>query len=326
VIIFYAEANVLLHSRKLLYIDEIARCGSIRKAADRLNVASSAINRQILALEAELGTPIFERLPRGLRLTAAGELCIEHIREVLKTYEKLEGRIRGLKMPQAGKVSIVTTVGLAAGPLPELMARFIAGHPRVRVSLRSDGGSTTINPVISGEVDIGLGFNIPATPGIRTLANFDIPLGVVMPPDHPLAAHERVSLVDVVQERLVLALPGTSLRDMINLTLSPVPLPVEPALETNSSEMLKEIVRHGKAITLLNPLDVLAECRRGELVYRSLADPYVRHQPMKLFTRARASLDAATSLFVEFLLTELVEMVREVQGRPSPPSDMGQGL
>jgi DNA-binding transcriptional LysR family regulator len=309
---------MLLHSRKLLYIDEIARCGSIRKAADRLNVASSAINRQILALEEELGAQIFERLPRGLRLTAAGELCIEHIRDVLKNYEKLEGRIRGLKMPQAGKVSIVTTIGLAAGPLPELMARFITEHPRVRVSLRNDGGSTTINPVVAGEVDLGLGFNIPATPGIRTLANFDIPIGVVLPPGHQLATHERVSLIDVVQERLVLALPGTSLRDMINLILAPLPLPIEPALETNSSEMLKEIVRHGKALTLLNPLDVLAECRRGELVYRPLADPYMRHQPMKLFARARASLDAAASLFVEFLLGELVDMVREVQGRPAP--------
>ncbi|MDH6265938.1 DNA-binding transcriptional LysR family regulator [Rhizobium sp. SG_E_25_P2] len=308
---------MLLHSRKLLYVDEIARCGSIRKAADRLNVASSAINRQILALEEELGVQIFERLPRGLRLTAAGELCIEHIRDVLKDYEKLEGRIRGLKMPQAGKVSIVTTVGLAAGPLPELMARFITEHPRVRVSLRNDGGSTTINPVISGEVDLGLGFNIPATPGIRTLANFDIPIGVVLPPGHALAGSPRVSLIDVVQEKLVLALPGTSLRDMINLILAPLPLPIEPALETNSSEMLKQIVRHGKALTLLNPLDVLAECRRGELVYRPLADPYVRHQQLKLFTRARASLDTVTSLFVEFLLGELVEMVRELQGLPA---------
>ncbi|MFP5077737.1 LysR family transcriptional regulator [Rhizobium sp. YIM 134829] len=307
----------MLHSRKLLYIDEIARCGSIRKAADHLNVASSAINRQILALEEELGTQIFERLPRGLRLTAAGELCVEHIREVLKNYEKLEGRIRGLKMPQAGKVSIVTTVGLAAGPLPELMARFITENRRVRVSLRNDGGSTTINPVISGEVDLGLGFNIPATPGIRTLANFDIPIGVVLPPGHPLAENERVSLIDVVQERLVLALPGTSLRDMINLILAPLPLPIEPALETNSSEMLKDIVRHGKALTLLNPLDVLVECRRGDLIYRPLADPYVRQQPLKLVARARASLDAAASLFVEFLLAELVTMVREVQGRPS---------
>jgi DNA-binding transcriptional LysR family regulator len=305
----------MLHSRKLIYINEIARCGSIRKASARLNVASSAVNRQILALEEELGAPIFERLPRGLRLTAAGELCIEHIRDVLKNYERLEGRIRGLKMPQAGKVSMVATVGLAAGPLPEIFARFIESHPRLRITLRNDGGSTTVQPVMAGEVDIGLGFNIAATAGIRTLANFDVPLGVVLPPGHRLAGEERVSLIEVVQERLVLAQPGTSLREVINLALAPLPVPVEPILETNSTEMLKQLVKLGTGLTLLNPLDVLSECRRGELVYRPLADPYVRHQPMKLFTRARAPLDAATSVFVEFLLGELLEMVREVQSR-----------
>jgi Transcriptional regulator len=329
----------MLHSRKLLYINEIARCGSIRKAAARLNVASSAVNRQILAIEEEMGAPIFERLPRGLRLTAAGELCVEHIRDVLKNYERLESRIRSLKMPQAGRVSLVTTVGLASGPLPSIIARFIEEHPRVRLQLRNDGGSTTINPVLTGEVDLGLGFNIPATPGIRTLANFDIPVGAVLPPEHPLAAEKGpVDLVDLVQERLILAQPGTSLRNVINLALSPLPLPTEPVLETNSSELMKQLVRCGTGVSLLNPLDVITECRRGELVFRPLADPHVRHQPMKLFARARASLDAATSLFVEYLMQELLLLVRELQGKghvPSPErgaqaaavlSDADQGL
>ncbi|MGI0525066.1 LysR family transcriptional regulator [Rhizobium giardinii] len=302
----------MLHSRKLQYINEIARCGSIRKAAARLNVASSAINRQILALEEEIGVPIFERLPRGLRLTAAGELCIEHIRDVLKNYERLETRIRGLKMPQAGKVSIVTTVGLAAGPLPEIIAKFIGQHPRVRIQLRNDGGSTTLNPVLTGEVDIGLGFNIPATPGIRTLANFDVPIGVVLPPGHRLAGTNPISLADVVQERLVLAQTGTSLRDVINLALAPLPVSVEPVVETNASEMLKQLVRSGTGLTLLNPLDVIVECRRGELVFRPIAETHSR-QPMKLFARARAPLDAATSLFVEYLMTELLAMMQELQ-------------
>lgn len=305
----------MLHSRKLQYIDEIARCGSIRKAAARLNVASSAINRQILALEAEIGAPIFERLPRGLRLTAAGELCIEHIRDVLKNYDRLESRIRGLKMPQAGKVSMVTTVGLAAGPLPEIIAAFIGRHPRVRIQLRNDGGSTTLHPVLTGEVDIGLGFNIPATPGIRTLANFDVPIGVVLPPGHRLAGSSGpVSLVDVAQERLVLAQSGTSLRDVINLAFAPLPVAIEPVVETNASEMLKKLVKCGTGLTLLNPLDVIVDTRRGDLVFRPIAEPNSR-QPMKLFARARAPLDAATSLFAEYLTTELVAMMQELQAK-----------
>jgi DNA-binding transcriptional LysR family regulator len=302
----------MLHSRKLQYINEIARCGSIRKAAERLNVASSAINRQILALEEELGAPIFERLPRGLRLTAAGELCLEHVREVLKSYEKLDGRIRSLKLPQAGKVSIVTTTGLAAGPLPELIAQFTAVHRRIRVFLRSEGGVPTWMPVISGEVDLGLGFNIPPTPGIRVLANFEVPIGVVLPPGHRLADRASISLADVTQERLALSNTGTSLRDRIDLAFAPLPVSIEPMIETNSLEMIKHLVKLGAGVSLLNPLDVRAECARGELVYRPIADQHVRPQSMKVFARTRAPVDAASSLFSEFLITELAPMVKEV--------------
>lgn len=305
----------MLHSRKLLYMNEIARCGSIRKAAARLNVASSAINRQILALEEEMGAPLFERLPRGLRLTAAGELCIEHIREVLKTYERLEGRIRSLKTQQAGKIRLVTTVGLASGPLPDIIARFQLEHPRVFLQLRNDAGTTTVNPVLTGEVDIGLGFNIPATPGIRTLANFDIPIGVVFPRGHRLLAPGPINLADVVQERLVLAQSGTSLRDAINLMLARLDVHVEPVVETNASEMLKKLVKCGAGLTLLNPLDVITECRSGELAFRPIAEPHTRHQPMKLFARARAPLDATTSLFVEYLVAELAGLVKELQNK-----------
>lgn len=310
----------MLHSRKLQYIDEIARCGSIRKAAANLNVASSAINRQILALEEEIGAPIFERMPRGLKLTAAGELCIEHIRETLKAYEKMEARIRGLKMPQLGKVTMVATVGLAAGPLPEIIARFVARHPRVRIHLRNDGGSTTIHPVVAGEVDIGLGFNMPVTPGIRTLANFDVPIGAVIPPGHRLAGEGPIDLAEVCQEPLLLAQPGTSLRNIINLALSHLSIAVEPIVETNASDMLKQLVKCGTGLSLLNPLDVLPECRRGELIFRPIATPHQRHQPMKLVARSRATLDTATSLFVEFLLSELAAMVAELQGKGHLPA------
>lgn len=310
----------MLHSRKLVYINEIVRCGSIRKAAARLNVASSAVNRQILALEEELGAPIFERLPKGLRLTAAGELCVEHIRDVLKNYERLEGRIRGLKTPQAGKVSLVTTVGLASGPLPGILAGFVAEHPRMQIKLRNDGGSTTINPVLTGEVDLGLGFNIPATPGIRTLANFDVPVGVVLPLGHRLARDEGpVDLVEVVQEPLILAQSGTSLRNIIDLALAPLPLLVEPVVETNSSELMKQLVKAGTGLTMLNPLDAVAECRRGELIFRPLTEAHIRHQPMKLFARARAPLDSATSLFVEYLMQELLALVDDLKARGHIP-------
>ena len=91
----------MLHSRLLNYIDEVARTGSIRKAADRLNVAASAISRQILALETQLGTPIFQRLPKKVILTAAGEVLIGHVRQTLKDTQLMldQARKAGQQLP-----------------------------------------------------------------------------------------------------------------------------------------------------------------------------------------------------------------------------------
>ena len=85
----------MLHSRLLSYVDEVARTGSIRKAASHLNVAASAISRQILALETQLGTPLFHRLPKKLILTAAGEVLIGHIRQTLKELTRAQAKIEG---------------------------------------------------------------------------------------------------------------------------------------------------------------------------------------------------------------------------------------
>ena len=302
----------MLHSRKLRYIDEIARYGSIRKAASRLNVASSAVNRQIIALEEEIGAPIFERLPRGLRLTAAGELYVAHIREVLKSYSRLEARVRGLQTQQAGKVTLGTTVGLAAGPLPAILSRFVDVHPRIHVRLRNDGPATVPASLLAGDVDIGLGFNLPATPGLRTIASFDVPLGAIVPPRHPLARQKRVKVAELMNTQLVLPYPGSSLRDMIDLALAPLAEPVEPVVETNSMEMLKKLVLSGTGISFMNPLDVLHETLAGELVFLPLADAHVRNQPLKLVSRATSSLDTATSQFVEYLLARLNETIEDL--------------
>ena len=123
----------MLHSRLLRYLDEVARLGSIRKAASRLNVASSAINRQILALESEIGTPIFERMPRRLRLTATGEVLIAHVRDTLKSHQRVAAQIEAFKGLTRGEVTIATMNGLAAGPLPRFLTGVLDRHRQGRL-------------------------------------------------------------------------------------------------------------------------------------------------------------------------------------------------
>ena len=138
-----------------------ARSGRRRR---RLNVASSAINRQILALEKELGAPIFERMPRRLRLTATGEVLIAHVRETLKSHQRVEAHIEALKGLTRGEVTIATMNGLAAGPLPRFLNSILDTHPRVHVRLRVLPLDQMTNAVLTGEADMALSYNPPPVP------------------------------------------------------------------------------------------------------------------------------------------------------------------
>ena len=86
-----------MHARVLRYLDEVVRRGSIRKAAEHLHVAPTAVNRQILDLEAELGTPLFERIHKRLRLTPTGEMVLAHVRATLREHAALRERIAELQ-------------------------------------------------------------------------------------------------------------------------------------------------------------------------------------------------------------------------------------
>ncbi len=84
------------HLTSLRYIDAVAKAGSIRGAAESLAITSTALNRRILALEEELGVPVFERLPHGVRLSSAGEILIHHIRNQISDMERVRSQIADL--------------------------------------------------------------------------------------------------------------------------------------------------------------------------------------------------------------------------------------
>src|SRR5499427_8222869 len=94
------------HLRLLQYVDEVARAGSIRKAAERLNVTASAVNRRIMDLEEELDAELFERRPRGVRLTAAGEVFVHYLRGQDADVERMKSQIEELRGLRRGTVRI----------------------------------------------------------------------------------------------------------------------------------------------------------------------------------------------------------------------------
>src|SRR5260370_7748063 len=189
----------MLHSRLLTYVDEVARTGSIRKAAAHLNVAASAISRQILALEIQLGTPLFQRLPRKLVLTAAGEILIGHIRQTLKELTRAQTKIEELKGLRRGEITLAMMSGLASNLVPGTVKQFRLANPRVKLVLTLfTTGEEIQSAVAGGEADLGIGFDFTKDSNLKVLSRAIGKLGAVMAPSHPLANRPAVPPTDSI--------------------------------------------------------------------------------------------------------------------------------
>ena len=116
----------------LKYVDEIARAGSIRRAAESLSITPSALNRRLIAIEDELNVQIFERLPRGVRLNAAGEILIHHIRAQISDFERVQSQIADLSGVRRGQVAIACSQALLPFFLPHQIDKYRTEFPMVQ--------------------------------------------------------------------------------------------------------------------------------------------------------------------------------------------------
>ena len=293
---------MLLHGRLITYLDEVARAGSIRKAAARLNVAASAVNRQILALEAELGTPLFQRLPRKLVLTAAGEVLIGHVRGTLKDLERARGKIEELKGLRRGEISIALMSGLAGNLVPRAVVEFRRRNPRVKLDLTlMSTGEAITQAVANRESDLGFGFDFPAHPGLRVLATSIGRLGAVMAPGHPLAGRALVRLSECVAFPLIIADRSMVIRPYLDTAFARALLDLDPSLETNSIEVMRQAAMLDDGLTFLTLYDIEFERQAGRLTWVPIRE--LAHQAQTLMLVGH---DRGTSA----IASVLVEMVR----------------
>lgn len=298
----------MLHSRLMRYIDEVARAGSIRQAADRLNVASTAINRQIIAFEEELGLPIFERLPRGVRLTTTGEILVEHIRNTMKDHGRAMLRISDVKQMRRTKIVIATLEALTADVLAKVVSEFQQAYPLTKIIVRAMPADAIVTAVSGGEAHLGLGFDFPQETGLTVYRQVTCSLGVVVRPDHPMATRANIRLADCLDYPFVLPTEDLTLRTMFNRMARKARITIEPIMETNSIDMLKRQAMLSDVVTVLTRADVELERLRGTLAFIPLRDADVGAQTLTIVHRDSAQFDAVTTYFAQ-RLGELAQQI-----------------
>lgn len=251
------------HLTPLAYIDAIARAGSIRKAAETLAITSTALNRRVLALEEELGVPIFERLPRGVRLSTAGELLIGYVRDQISDFEKLEGRIADLFGERRGNVAIACSQALLPYFLPQQISRYRADHPAVTFDVRLRDRAAAEQALVDLSADIALVFEPVRLREIQVLISVRQPLHVVMPAGHPLARQETVRLRDCAPFRIGLPARQYGVRDLLDLALQQSSVTLNTVVESDSFEFLRRYPLHEDLLSFQIPVGLPHEPDEG---------------------------------------------------------------
>jgi DNA-binding transcriptional LysR family regulator len=294
-----------LISPAALLIDEVARFGSIRRAAERLNASASAINRQILNLEAEMGAPLFDRLPRGVRLTAAGEVVVGDVRRWRREFERTTGRIKELKGLQRGHVAVGVMECFIAGVLPRAVGALQRRHPRVTVDVFIGGTEQILERLAAQTIDVALCFNPPTRPNVTSMLKLSATPGIVASPDHPVALRKSVRLSDCAAYSFVMPDRSLGLRRVIDDALRRAGIEPLAVAATNSMSLIKALVREGGHLAMLSYIDVMAEVEAGQLSFASVEDMRLPVEELLLCVAPNHTLSPQAGLMVEILRQEL---------------------
>jgi DNA-binding transcriptional LysR family regulator len=292
-----------IHSRALRNFDMIRRCGSIREAARHLHVSSSALNRQLLQLESELGGPLFDRLPRGLKLTPMGEVVARHVINVLHEGERMDGELAALKGLQRGRLDVVSVAALTPAVLPEVLQAMQARYPSIKVNVHIASSAEAAARVADGDADVALAFVRRKSAALRQLAVGTFALGAVVPAGHPLAGRRQVSFADCARHPLVLPSSELSFHADLAALLATHRREVTLQLETASLDLMKGLALRGLGVAFLNRFGIERELAEGTLVHVPLKPAIDCH--LGVYVRVERTLPPALDAFARVVAQAL---------------------
>lgn len=242
-----------MNLKQLEFAVALAEERHFTRAAERCHVVQSALSHQIARLEAELGATLFERLPRQVRITPAGEALLVHARQALAAVERLQQDVAAA----VGAIRGTLTLGLISSvprlDIVDLLATFHARHPQVDIRLRQDKSETLLAAVRERQLDfalIGLSRQV-ALEAVDSRLLLSEELVAVLPAAHSLAGRERLSLHELVDLPLVDLPAGSGARRQTDEAFDALGLPHRVRFETGNMQLLERFVRRGLAIGLV---------------------------------------------------------------------------
>lgn len=292
--------------KQLTAVVTVAETGSVTKAAQLLHLVQSAVTRQIISLEDELGVPLFDRSRNGMRPTEAGTALIERARRALGELERARAEVR----PTQGHVTGIAHVGILGGALelltPPLVQAVADKYPRIDLRVSTAYSGHLRQWLDAGELDLSLVYNLENTPAVRVIPLLRDQLWVVGPPEAGLRPDRPVDVGEALRHPFIMPVPGHGLRILLDQARLEAEVEPNVTVQANSMELQKLLVKAGRGWTALPPSGVATDVAEGRLSAAPLRNPEIPRTVALGLPRTGRTPPAA-----EAVATELVRIIRE---------------
>jgi DNA-binding transcriptional LysR family regulator len=288
---------------------KVAELGSIRRAADVLNVASSAINRKILNLEKDLGLALFRRTSKGVVPTSAGILLLRHARETLGDFQRTIDEIVSQTGELKGSVRIMGLGSIIDRILPDIIAGLAKTHTGVSFHVLDESPDNVVEALKTGHVDIGITFLDRRHRELQMCAHLNTTVGAVMRSDHPLAIRSSVTLTECAAYDSAMFSDRWTIMPLVESEFQQTGAEFKPRITTNSMAIMRAAILHGIGIGFFTPIGFIEEIRQGEINFVPLRAGNSSPDGIGLF----ASQGALTSPAVRAIIDRLSEVFSDLQ-------------
>jgi molybdate transport repressor ModE-like protein len=246
----------MIDIRRLRVLRALADQGTVAAAAQALHLTPSAVSQQLAALEREVGQTIVERRGRGLVLTGAGEVLLEHAHALFAQLERAEADVAAHARGELGTVVIgafPTALRSIAAPAARTLA---SAHPRLRLELRDVESPHCFAALADESIDVAISMESASAPALddpryQRRPLLDDPLDAVLPAEHALAARAALALDALAGETWVGPSPGTSCHEVTLAACAAAGFTPRFVHRTNDFTALMTFVAAGLGVTLV---------------------------------------------------------------------------
>ncbi|SMD12311.1 LysR family transcriptional regulator [Sporomusa malonica] len=278
------------------------KLSSFTKAANDLGYAQSTVTNQIQALEEELGTMLFERLGKQIKLTKDGEHLYAYANQILKLSDEAKDLISSSLIPK-GSLIIGTAESLCLHRLPGVFNTFRSRYPKVEINLHFDTGSDYRTLLRKNTIDIVFFLDVPCNENdLITHVLFEEPMAVIAAPNHPLAKKRQVIPHDLSGQSLILTANGCSYRRIFESILAQIGAKPASVMGVSSNEVIKRFVCDGWGIGFLPHVVVSQELKNNQLIALPWAGPAFAIKAQLIYHKDKW-ISPALRAFIDITLT-----------------------